>query len=1230
LRPEAVFGSLLREARESTGISLRELARRQHRSHSNLWDYERGHRLAPAEVVQEYELTLDLATGSLLEKWEVARQQLYGEDRARRRPFVAPLGGREAGKAAGPGHGPGWYPGEENASAVPAGRALPAGTVTFVFSDIEGSTRLLRRLGHRYIEILERHRQLLRSAITDHGGVSVNTEGDGELFAFGSAMSAVAACIDAQTALQQEPWPDDVSLRVRMGIHTGEAAPYEGDYVALALHRAARVADACHGGQVLLSEATEAMVADELEAPVAVRELGAYVLKDFDRPARLFQLCHPSLCADFPPLRVRLVAEHRVRGEPGGRLALPARLSTSPPFGFVGRSAELDRLAGAWNSVRLGHGRRLVLVSGELGIGKTSLVAEAARRADREGATVLYGRCDEGLEIPYQPAAEALTQLVAAAPEGLLAKHVGEHGGLLSRLVPTLAKRLADVPAIPSTDPETERWMLVAAMAGLLSLTCHDQPLLLILDDIHWADRPTLAFLRHLVAVAPPRLLIVATYRDTDVSTGHPLADAIAFLSREPGVERLALSGLGGDDLAALVEAAAGQPLDRETVNLADALHRDTDGNPFLAGELLRHRADSSSDGGMAAGLPTNLTEVIRHRVAHHGKETEDALAAAAVMGQEFDAVLLAKICEQPPDKLLDNLDYAEASGLITANRDQPGRYGFAHALFQQTIYEDLGSGRRAKLHRRTALVLEELNEAEESRVAELAHHWVAAGRVADVGKAVDCSRRAGESALAQLAPDQAATWFTRALELCDQTSSPEPSEVAGLLIGLGAAQRQGGDPAYRETLLRAGRVAQRAGETDLQVKAALANTRGFISSGHGRDDDRIRALEDALGALGSADKALRARLLATLSTEQQADVDWQRSQQLATEARAIAREVRDPSTLLYTLSHVGLGWLPDTLEARIQLSAEAMELSERMGDPVAAFFAAIQGFVASLQSLHIEQSDSYLARLVTAADEVPDPALRWVATTLRSVRTLVAGDIQGAEELADEALQIGMESGQPDAMDWYGGTMGAVRVQQGRFDELVPILESLASADPRSFQAVLAFSYVESGNLEAAADLLRKEHDSGFSSCPHDGRWLQVLTLWARVAYETGNQDAGAALLALLEQWDDQAVMSGVSFSGAVVFYTGLLSMLLGRSDDAEARLARAVEAHTRLEAPYFVAMSEMFLGQKLLEKADAEADEGLRLIRHAARIARDHGYAAISRDTVLLLKRQHHGTLR
>jgi tetratricopeptide (TPR) repeat protein len=673
-----------------------------------------------------------------------------------------------------------------------------------------------------------------------------------------------------------------------------------------------------------------------------------------------------------------------------------------------------------------------------------------------------------------------------------------------------------------------------------------------------------------------------------------------------------------------MVEAAAGRPLDHETVSLADDLYRDTDGNPFLAAELLRHRADPIS---ISAGVPTSISEVIRARIASHGKDSEDALAAASVIGQEFDAVLLAEVCEQPRDELLDILDYAAVSGLLTGIPDQPGRYGFAHGLFQQTIYEALGSGRRASLHRRTAVVLEERRESRAGHVAEIAHHWVAAGHVADVRKAVDYSRMAGNSALAQLAPDRAATWFARALEICERTSSPESPEIARLLIGLGEAQRQSGDPASRETLLRAGKLAQGEADTDLQVKAALANTRGFISSAHAPDNDRIRALEDALRAVGSSNNTQRARLLATLSFERQDDVDWQEAQRLGNEARTVAREVGDPPTLLYTLSRMGLGWLPDTLEARIAISEEAMELSERLGDPVAAFFAAIQGFVAALQGLRLEQADSCLARLLKAADEVPDPTLRWMATTLRSVRTLLAGDMGEAEQLADEAFRIGTESGQPDAVGWYGGAIGAVRVQQGRLDELLPILEALAVTDSGSFEAALAFAYVETGNLETAANLLRKEHDSGFGSCPHDGRWLQVLTLWARVAYETGVQLAGEELLALLEPWEEQGVMSGVSFSGAVVLYTGLLSMLVGRPRDAEARLRRAVETHTRLEAPYLVATSEMFLGQWLVEKGTGDEDEGLHLIKHAAGIAQDHGYAAIARDTVLLRKRRHLG---
>jgi len=222
---------------------------------------------------------------------------------------------------------------------------LPSGTVTFCFTDIEGSTGLIRRLGHRYAELLERHRQLLRAAVANNGGVEVSAQGDGLLFAFGSATSAVAACVAGQCAVSDERWPDGVSLRVRMGLHTGEASPHNGDYVGLAVHQAARVAGVAHGGQILVSEATAATIGESLDPSITMRDLGVHTLRDFERSTKLLQVSHPGLCAVFPPPQatgnltpVPPIATHR---------DLPTQLSQDE-VPLIGRTQDLEWLDVLW------------------------------------------------------------------------------------------------------------------------------------------------------------------------------------------------------------------------------------------------------------------------------------------------------------------------------------------------------------------------------------------------------------------------------------------------------------------------------------------------------------------------------------------------------------------------------------------------------------------------------------------------------------------------------------------------------------------------------------------------------------------------------------------------------------------------------------------------------------------------------------------------------------------
>ena len=361
-------------------------------------------------------------------------------------------------------------------------------------------------------------------------------------------------------------------------------------------------------------------------------------------------------------------------------------------------------------------------------------------------------------------------------------------------------------PSPRETDPDTERYLLFGAVVGLLREASREEPLVLVLDDLHWADKPTLLLLKHVVSRGQGmHALIIGTYRESDLSRGHPLAEMLADLHREQRVERIALEGLEQLDIVGIMERAAGHELDEAGLGLSKQLYSETDGNPFYTGELLRHLIESGTlyqqDGGRWAvrgalselGLPQSVHEVLGRRIDRLGPGAQEALSVAAVIGRDFDVDLLLQVTEDSDDELLELLEQAVAASVLIESASVPGRFSFAHALINHSLYQDLGTTRRARLHHRIGEVLEEsLGSEPRARVSELAYHWAKAAPV-DLPKAISYARLAGERALEDLGPDEALRWFQQALELQGQQSEVDPAERCDILIGLGEAERQAG-----------------------------------------------------------------------------------------------------------------------------------------------------------------------------------------------------------------------------------------------------------------------------------------------------------------------------------------------------------------------------------------------------------------------------------------------------
>jgi class 3 adenylate cyclase len=1055
---------------------------------------------------------------------------------------------------------------------------LAAETTALLFTDLVGSTELITGLSLSESEALRaEHFDTLRDAVARTGGREVKNLGDGLMVAFRSTGGAVQCALAMQQAVDRANRGADRPLSVRIGISVGDVATEDGDLFGTPVIEAARLCAAAGGGEVLVSEPVRAL-ASGADAP-DFEPLGPLALKGLPGPVNAFRVLWAPLDAD------------------DDRVPLPPRLVGVPATGFIGRDAERAVLDGALARARAGQ-RTLMLVAGEPGIGKTRLATQLGVGAFGQGDTVLYGRCDADVGVPYQPWVEALTHLVAKGPDALIDRHVREHGAELARLVPELARRRPGVAASETADPETERWLLYGAVVGLLGLAARDGTVVLILDDLHWAGRPTVSLLRHLLLTAPPvRLLVVATYRAAEMGRGDPFGTLLADVAREEGVERVALEGLGEPEVAALVGATAGQELDHAGRRLAHELWHETAGNPFFLAELMRHLVESGAvvrgdDGRWVItqplaqlGLPPSVRDAIGARIERLGARAERVLGIASVIGRDFDLDLLALVAGDDEDELLDVLEPAVAAALLAEAPGRAGRFTFAHALISHTLYEQLSRTRRARLHRRVAEALEELcGDDPGDRVGELAHHWAAATQVAEVDRALGYATRAGEQALERLAPEEAARWFGQALELGE-----DEARRRELLVWLGEAQRQAGDAAFRQTLLDAAALAREANDGEVLVRAALANNRGFFSAVGVVDEERVGALEAALLA-APRPHPRRAGLLAILAAELLWHPDADRRRALSDEALALARAGDDAATLVRVLAlRTTAIWTPATLDARLANTAEAVALVDGLGDPLLRFWAYVWRLVTVMQVGHVDEVDACLEQTGGIAERLAQPTLRFVHNVHATYRAHVAGDLALADQLSAETLAVGVASGQADALSLAAPELVALRREQGRLAEFADVIAQTAEQFPAVslYAALDGLTCLELGRAHDARRRLGAMAVRGFD-VPQDPLTLAALVHWADVA--AGLPDPGAALLlhARLEPFADQVVCNATAVWGSVRRPLGRLAAALGRDAEADRHFAAALDMHQRMRAPVFTALTRVDWAEALRARGE------------------------------------------
>lgn len=1053
---------------------------------------------------------------------------------------------------------------------------------TVLFSDLVGSAESSARLGAAEADRLRIALfRLLREPLPRFDGREVKNLGDGIMAVF----PGVASALDAAVAMQQSAkrlrvGPSGPNLCIRIGVASGDCVEDDGDYFGEPVVQAARLCEHAEPDQILAHEVIRIL---DPRGRHDFVEVGDLDLKGFPEPVGAVEVVWDLEDHD----------DHTI--------PLPPRLDTRHATPYVGRELERERLRLAFKRASVGE-RSVVLLSGEAGLGKTRLSTELAKECFAAGALVLYGSCGEETAAAYRPWAEALGHYVVHASEADLASVGPRLLAGVARLAPAIRDRVTVPDTAELGGGDGDQYVLFSAVAGFLGALASRDPVVLVLDDLHWADRGSLQLLQHVVAaMTTSPLLIVGTYRDTDVGVDDPLTEVLAWFHREAGVERVALPGLTELEVIALMEASAGHEMDEDGIDLAHSLRLETNGNPFFVVELLRHLAESGAiaqqqDGRWVAtallshvGLPQSVREVIGTRVRRLGARAHRMLGAAAVVGREFDVPLVADVVGCEVDELLDVLEAAARAALVTEVPSAVDTYAFTHALVQHTLYTELSASRRSRLHQRAAEAIEQLDaDRVAARAGELAQHWFSAVQPTAIDRAIGYALRAGEQAASAHAPDDAVRWYRQALDAIDVDDRALRCDV---MVRLGDAERQAGIPRSRQRLLDAARLARELGDDRLLVAAALANNRGWTSAAGEVDAERIAVLRAALDAVGAAPSPERARLLSTLAAEL-AFSDEPGRFDLVEEAVQVAHECDDRNTILDAMPRGTIYAVPHLLERNRELALEAIDLTADGADPIRRFLALNRLRQVQFASADIAGVRKTSAEMRQIAIVVGQPALLWLTTYHQAGIDLLEGRVDEAERRADEALRIGLESGQPDAMAMYETHVLMIRWHQGRTGELIGLAAQCAEDNPglSALRVAVALIHAWSDELTEATEAFDAIARDGFAF-PYDNVWPVSNVLSAETASILGDRASAEILFRRLEPFADQlAVNPGLCF-GTISHYLGALARTLGRPVDAEELLMDALGCHDQLGAPFHSARTRLELAFLLAAREPSRA---------------------------------------
>ncbi len=1062
-------------------------------------------------------------------------------------------------------------------------------TGAILFTDMVESTALRTRLGDDRADLLRSHHDaLLTSAIEANHGAVTRWTGDGVKAAFSTASDAVGAAVAIQRAVRDYGTSDVAiaAFQVRIGLSVGEVTIDDaGDRAGLAVVEAARLEALARPGEILATEMVRLL--GLRRSNVAFEEVGERTLKGLDGAVVVYRVV--DLVNDTaPPIPRLLVADQR--------------------FPLVGREREVESFRARWGDARTGGGG-LMLASGQPGIGKTRFVSHCADIAHQSGAIVLAGECSSDLDVPYQPLAMAFRAVTAL--DSALGHAMSTGAGSLGRLFPGSTSSRSDA------QPELTRLELFDAVTALVERLSKVHPVLLVVEDLHWATAPTVLLLRHLMREqTAQRLLVMGTYRPADLGSSHPLRELLTDTRSSERSTIIDLEILSEAHVAQLVTSLVPAAPITRVAAVAQTVHRESAGNPFFASELVHHlsmtgqleRALDGTDHQMPT--PASVHDVVSQRLSRLAPGAHEILTLAAVVGPTFDVELLASVVDRRADDVLDVLeDVARAGIVVEIGVD---RFSFVHAIVRTSMLDELSASRAARAHRRIAEALEARGA---EQFDELARHWQLAG---EASKSTQHLVTAARRDMVALAFESARLRYQQVIDIHARSPHTEVVERAEAWLGLAAAFRALGDPGFRDAVVRAGRLARSARDTNLMAEAASMSTwfgTSLFYAAAEPDVELIELCEDSLSMLSDTDP-MRVRILATLASHLTFDPTRDRRVKLINEANDLAVRHDDP-LLTADVLHAEFVclWDPSTLERRQQIARDLGRLARATGDLRTEFLG---GFFSAYCLVELGEFPASLARLHELAPVVD--ATKNESNAFHTERLILTIDIArcgpAVQERIDELFrcygpaQTSTPSVGPTQGDAEGTWMvqtAVVAYQAGALGHMVGALQSMtAGPQSRMWSAGLAVALLWAGDPNGAEEVLDRPEDLSMNYF-----WMPATQARAEVAAELGRIDHCRRIFDQLLPF--RGLMSvtggGSSCFGLVSRTLGVLALVLDDVPTAIELLSEAVDHADRISAVFEAVSGRRSLASAL--GAAGRIDEAAAIADHALAVAAERGFS-------------------